>query len=59
MEALNQVEVVTLLNLHCQYTYGSQVIDSMVCAIGSFNQGICIVTFIKCHNLGFADDFLF
>jgi hypothetical protein len=43
VNTLQKVEVVTLSNEHCKYTYGSQITDNMVCALGAYNEGICIV----------------
>jgi secreted trypsin-like serine protease len=42
VNTLQKVEVVTLSNEHCKYTYGSQITDNMVCALGAYNEGICI-----------------
>ncbi|KAJ3645366.1 hypothetical protein Zmor_023032 [Zophobas morio] len=39
---LNHVTLVLISNTECQTTYGSQIKDSMVCAVGNYNQGICI-----------------
>ncbi|KAJ3656361.1 hypothetical protein Zmor_015444 [Zophobas morio] len=42
VDNLQKVLVVSLLNEHCQNIFGSQIVDSMVCAMGSYNEGTCI-----------------
>ncbi|EFA04558.1 brachyurin [Tribolium castaneum] len=42
VDVLRKVTVVTLPNEHCKYTYGNQITDNMVCALGAFNEGTCI-----------------
>jgi hypothetical protein len=41
---LNYVDVGVLTNEQCQLTYGSQIVDSMVCVGGSTNEGSCYVS---------------
>lgn len=40
---LRWVYLTTLSLEECQIYYGSQVTDRMICAIGSYNEGTCIV----------------
>ncbi|KAH0820945.1 hypothetical protein GEV33_001846 [Tenebrio molitor] len=39
---LQYVELSIISNAECQITYGSQIKAGMVCAVGNFNEGICI-----------------
>ncbi|XP_063907358.1 brachyurin-like isoform X1 [Zophobas morio] len=41
-DQLNFVTLVIISNTECQTTYGSQIKDGMLCAIGNYNQGICL-----------------
>ncbi|KAH0821080.1 hypothetical protein GEV33_001712 [Tenebrio molitor] len=38
---LQVVEVVSLTNDECRITYGNQIKDKMVCAVGQYNEGPC------------------
>ncbi|XP_063914379.1 brachyurin-like isoform X2 [Zophobas morio] len=39
---LNYVTVSTLSNAECQISFGDAIINSMVCAVGNYNEGACI-----------------
>lgn len=41
--ALHYVKLVSISNSECQLTYGSQIKNGMLCAVGNYNEGICIV----------------
>jgi secreted trypsin-like serine protease len=38
---LNRVTITVLSNEECRLTYGTQIIDEMVCAEGNYNEGTC------------------
>lgn len=40
---LNYVQLTLLSSDECKTYYGSQIADSMLCAIGQYNEGTCIV----------------
>ena len=33
-----------ITNTECKMTYGNQITDGMVCAIGNYNEGTCVVS---------------
>ncbi|RZC33495.1 brachyurin [Asbolus verrucosus] len=39
---LHYVDLSIISNTECQITYGNQIKSGMVCAVGNFNEGICI-----------------
>ncbi|KAJ3656444.1 hypothetical protein Zmor_015521 [Zophobas morio] len=39
---LRYVSTVTLTNEECRLFYGNQIVDSMICASGNYNEGTCI-----------------
>jgi secreted trypsin-like serine protease len=39
---LNYVDLSIISNAECQITYGTQIKSEMVCAVGNFNEGICV-----------------
>nr|XP_015835213.1 PREDICTED: transmembrane protease serine 9 [Tribolium castaneum] len=39
---LQYVEMSTMANLACALVYGNQIKDTMVCAVGNYNEGICL-----------------
>jgi hypothetical protein len=41
---LNYVEVSIIDQFECQAYYGDQLWNSMICAVGTTNQGICLVS---------------
>ncbi|KAJ3656340.1 hypothetical protein Zmor_015424 [Zophobas morio] len=41
-EHLQGVQVVSISNEECRFTYGSQLTDNMLCVAGSYNEGTCI-----------------
>lgn len=41
---LNRVTLTVLTNEECRLTFGNQVLDTMVCVDGMYNQGTCNVS---------------
>jgi hypothetical protein len=41
---LRAVDLTSVSKAECQLTYGSQIIDSMVCVNGNYNEGTCTVS---------------
>jgi len=41
VNALNYVQLVTISNPECRITYGDQITDHMLCAVGNFDEGTC------------------
>jgi secreted trypsin-like serine protease len=39
--AVKYVSVTSLSNEECRITFGNQIVDTMLCATGNYNQGIC------------------
>lgn len=48
VDHLNHVKVVTLSTDDCKYTYGDQIGSNMFCAVGTYNEGTCIVSKHQC-----------
>lgn len=42
--AANYVSVSTINNEECRLTYGNQILNTMVCAEGNYNEGTCYVS---------------
>jgi secreted trypsin-like serine protease len=40
-DMVNYVSVTTISNAECRLFYGSQILDTMACAAGNYNEGIC------------------
>lgn len=45
VNTLNWVKLSLLSNENCRNYYGSQIVENMLCAIGEYNEGTCIVSF--------------
>ncbi|XP_063913680.1 chymotrypsin BI-like [Zophobas morio] len=39
---LRYVKMTAITNTECKMTYGNQITDGMVCAIGNYNEGTCV-----------------
>lgn len=37
-------DLAIISNAECQITYGNQIKSGMVCAVGNYNEGVCIVS---------------
>lgn len=44
VDELQYAVLSTLSNEECTLVYGSQIVDSMVCVSGNYNEGICRVS---------------
>lgn len=42
-ENLQYIAITTLSNEECKLTYGNQIVDTMVCVDGNYNEGSCNV----------------
>ena len=43
VNSLNYVNVAIISNAECQITYGNQIKSTMICTVGNYNEGICLV----------------